>query len=79
MTTHDYLDEILRTSDRNNKIARHIQLARRHILLMVAALLGMEIVLLWRFDPRSVGFAVAIAAGATGYAIRAIIGHLRRT
>jgi len=84
MTSHEYLErvyleEVLKTAERNNKIARQIQVARRHVLLMVAALLAMEIALLWRWDSRSVGFALAIAAFATGYAIRAIIGHLRRT
>lgn len=80
MTTHE-LDDLTRmaliASEKNEKISRHIQAARRHILLMACALLLLACTLM--YEVRSTEYiVVAIAAFVLGYGTRAIVEHMRR-
>jgi hypothetical protein len=69
--------QLLAASERNERLARHIQSARRHVLLMACALLLLACVLMG--EVRSTEYAVvAIAAFVLGYGTRAIVGHMRR-
>ena len=78
MTTHE-LDELTRmalnAAERNNKLARHIHAARRHLVLMIAALLLMAVALYFPAGGRPYA-PVAIAAFGLGYLVRATLGHM---
>jgi|AmaraimetP72IA01_FD_contig_31_6865154_length_2533_multi_15_in_0_out_0_6 hypothetical protein len=68
--------QLLAASERNEKISRHIQSARRHLLLMACALLLLACTLteMQRADI----VTVAVVWFVVGYSTRAIVGHMRR-
>jgi hypothetical protein len=70
--------EALAASERNERISRHIQHARRHLLLMAAALMLIALALYSAVDDMRTLAVVWIAGVGMGYSLRAIIGHLRR-
>lgn len=73
----EFAGRLLVESERNERISRHIAAARRHILLMVWALLLLGCTLV--YDAQSMAYAfVAIAAFGLGYGTRAVVGHMRR-
>jgi len=77
MSDAEFAGQLLAASERNEKLARHIQAARRHLLLMACALLLLACMLVGEMQSKEYA-AVAIAAFVLGYGTRAIVGHMRR-
>ena len=79
--TYTELDHLTRealvVSERNEKISRHIQSARRHIVLMAVALVLLALALYYPAEARPYG-PVAIAAFCMGWSLKAVLGHMRR-
>jgi hypothetical protein len=78
MTESDLTQEILRTAERKERIAWHIHQARRHICLMAVSMVTIELALL-SYGAEWAGFALALAAFLSGYSLRSIISHIRRS
>ena len=76
MTDAEFAGRLLEESERNLKIACHIQAARRHVLAMAAALVLTACAVLSEAGP--VDVTLAIAGFVLGYSVRALISHLRR-
>lgn len=77
ITDAELAGQLLAASERNEKLARQIQSARRHILLMACALLLLASTLMYEMQSKEYA-AVAIAAYVLGYGTRAVVGHMRR-
>ena len=78
MTDSEFADQLLLTAERNEKISRRIQSARRHIVSMMAALLLLASVIVGEMQSKEYTI-VALAAFILGYGTRSVLGQLRRT
>jgi hypothetical protein len=77
MSDAEFAGRLLEESERNLRISRNIQAARRNVLSMAAALLLLACVVVGEAQSAD-RIVIAIVGFVLGYGVRAIVGHMRR-